>query len=96
MLKNLRNAGYIQLYIGLGLFSGFIITAYKNALFPFFFLGLVLLGVIFLTIKETAELNAKRPEKSFKETLIPVSWFYSAVFGIFCLSLIIGAISGLF
>ena len=95
MLKLYRDAGYVQVYIGIGLTVGLMVGAYGTHLLGFFVVlgGLIL--SIFLSVREAGSITAKSRDTNFKQHFIPVSLFYGLIYAFLLLCILTGFISGI-
>lgn len=94
MMKYFRNAGYVQVGLGIGLTLGFFVTAYGNYVLSFFVMGSLFLAMVLLCIKDTANIANKNKGIPFVVYFRQVSLFYGSIYAFLFFAFVIGLISG--
>jgi uncharacterized protein (DUF58 family) len=94
MIRWFRDSGFVQAYTALGLFTGFMATAFGEWIFAFFILGLALFLMVIMTIKNAMKLSAKLPDKPIQQLFLTVGIFYCVIYGYLLFAFLFGLIQG--
>jgi len=93
-MKTIERMGYVELFIGGGLLTGFALTGYGQWILTLFVLLGLLCGVGFQIVKDAIASSIKL-EQTISYTLKLASWYYLVWIAAFIFAFAIGCLVGL-